>query len=128
MKKLLTAILIIIYSGTSAGATLHLHYCMGKLADWGLEQSTSVACSQCGMEGDNQCCRDEYMVVKNSNDQLITTSGVHLIQQENVFLPVSFFESGQPDFHFITVQHLTWREPPAGKAIAVYLRNRVFRI
>jgi hypothetical protein len=36
MKKFITAILAVLYLGTSSGATIHMHYCMGKLAEWGL--------------------------------------------------------------------------------------------
>ncbi|WP_148661191.1 hypothetical protein [Flavisolibacter tropicus] len=31
MKKLLTLFVILVYGVASAGATLHLHYCCGKL-------------------------------------------------------------------------------------------------
>ncbi|MBK8522228.1 MAG: hypothetical protein IPL54_15650 [Chitinophagaceae bacterium] len=35
-EKFITAILAVLYLGTSSGATIHMHYCMGKLAEWGL--------------------------------------------------------------------------------------------
>ncbi|MBK6990321.1 MAG: hypothetical protein IPH34_00115 [Chitinophagaceae bacterium] len=36
MKKFITAILAVLYISTSTGAMVHMHYCMGQLADWGL--------------------------------------------------------------------------------------------
>ena len=50
MKKFITAILAVLYLGTSSGATIHMHYCMGKLADWGLGHQNSKTCGNCGME------------------------------------------------------------------------------
>ena len=47
MKKFITAILAVLYLGTSSGATIHMHYCMGKLADWGLGHKNSKTCGQC---------------------------------------------------------------------------------
>jgi hypothetical protein len=68
MKKALATILAVIYLSTSIGATVHFHYCMGKLASWGLTDQHSSAvklytcpihseissdhpgnCSKCGM-------------------------------------------------------------------------------
>ncbi len=49
MKKVLTTILAFVYLSTSMGATIHLHYCMGKLASWGLIDHESKNCTKCGM-------------------------------------------------------------------------------
>ena len=49
MKKFLTSILAFLYLSTSMGATIHLHYCMGKLASWGLIDHERKNCAQCGM-------------------------------------------------------------------------------
>jgi hypothetical protein len=50
MKKLIVAILSLLYICTSTGATVHMHYCMGKLADWDFGHNTSKTCSGCGMK------------------------------------------------------------------------------
>ena len=50
MKKFVAVILALVYIGTSTGANIHMHYCMGKLADWGLGDNKSKTCSKCGME------------------------------------------------------------------------------
>ena len=67
----------------SLGATLHLHYCMGKLADWRFSHSRSEKCSKCGMaktkEKDNGCCKDEQKFFKNDTDQKATEPGIHFI-------------------------------------------------
>lgn len=50
MKKVLAFILLFVYLGTSTGATVRLHYCMGELAGWGLKDVPSETCGSCGME------------------------------------------------------------------------------
>ena len=132
MKKLLATILTIIYLGTSAGATLHIHYCMGKLADWGLGHNSSAICSHCGMNKsesmDNPCCKDEYKVVQNNTDQVVTETGFPVVRVEYATLPVYFFENCLPGFLSITTQNLIGHEPPRNGSVAIYLRNSVFRI
>lgn len=49
MKKFLVAILALLYLTTSTGATVHMHYCMGKLIDWGFTHSKKDSCENCGM-------------------------------------------------------------------------------
>ena len=49
MKKFVTTILAVIYLSTSMGATVYLHYCMGKLFSWSLADTDSKNCGQCGM-------------------------------------------------------------------------------
>ena len=49
MKKFLTTILALVYLATSTGATIHLHYCMGRLFSWSLVDKDSKTCGQCGM-------------------------------------------------------------------------------
>ena len=79
MKKLLTTILAFIYLSTSMGATVHLHYCMGKLASWGLIDHESKHCAKCGMlkktttahgiDAGMNCCKDEHKQIKSNQDQ-----------------------------------------------------------
>ena len=86
MKKLLTTILAFVYLSTSMGATIHLHYCMGKLASWGLIDHESKNCAQCGMIKKNSatecmaakmdCCRDENKQIKTDKDQKLFPSEI----------------------------------------------------
>jgi hypothetical protein len=77
MKKFIVSILAVLYMGTSIGATIHLHYCMGQLVDWGLCERGNSVCSKCGMEKTNPgidlgCCKDEFKQIKNNKDQKLT--------------------------------------------------------
>ena len=73
MKRIITAILAIIYFGASTGATIHQHYCMGKLASWGLGYDQISECGKCGMDegtiNETGCCKDEHTFIKSEDDQ-----------------------------------------------------------
>ncbi len=132
MKKFIVAILALVYITTSTGATLHMHYCMGQLADWGLGQNESKTCGKCGMdkseEKDNGCCKDEFKLVKNDTDQKASEAGFKLIQLITVALPVSFVEIPSVNFPSVTEENPISHAPPRTGGVAVYIRNCVFLI
>ena len=70
MKKLLTTILFILYFIASSGATIRLHYCGGKVVEWGLGKSKSNddKCPGCGMKDKKGCCHDKETTIKISNN------------------------------------------------------------
>lgn len=132
MKKVVLAILAVLYLGTSTGATLHLHYCMGKLADWGLTQNDSNECGKCGMEKvekDNHgCCKDEQKFLKNESDQKTTDLTFKQIQFIAVALPSSYIEFTAIDLCTITEKNPVCNAPPPNLAVAIYISNCVFLI
>lgn len=66
MKKTGIILLLLIYSASSFGVTVHLHYCMNKLAGWTLwHHGNNEKCGKCGMAGKkNGCCKDEHKFFK----------------------------------------------------------------
>ena len=88
MKKLVVLILSIVYLTTSIGATIHLHYCMGKLVDWSMAGRNRSECSNCGMikvynATNDGCCKDEFHHIKNDKDQ-------KLLQTSQLIKPLMF--------------------------------------
>ena len=132
MKKILAVILAVIYLGTSTGATVHMHYCMGKLADWGLGHNKSKTCGECGMEKseekDNGCCKDEHKFVKNDGDQKIAEAGFQMMQLASVALPVSFVEIPDNNIPSVTEENPISHAPPRSTGVAVYILHRSFLI
>ena len=132
MKKLLVAIFAVLYMGTSIGATVQMHYCMGTLADWGVGHNDSKTCEKCGMEKepgkDNGCCRDEHKFFKDNTDQQSAQAGLQILPLPVTALP-SFHITILPDyFPGVTWENPMSHAPPPGAAVAVYIRNCVFRI
>jgi hypothetical protein len=133
MKKFVTAILAMLYLSTASGATVHMHFCMGKLADWSvLMHNDEDTCSNCGMEKsaskDNGCCKDEHKFIENDNDQKAVDSFISNLSVQSIDLPVSF-----PPLHNVAVvsiceTHPVSNAPPRSSGIAVYILNRTFLI
>jgi len=132
MKRFLTTILALLYLGTSSGTSVHLHYCMGKLADLNLEHKESKICSGCGMEkndgGDDGCCKDEHQFKKNSAEQKIVESFFYLVELIGTAVIPSYNELNDLQFSSITEENPISHAPPRSRPVAVYLLNRTFRI
>lgn len=129
MKKIIVTILAIAYLGTSTGTMVNMHYCMGKLANWGLGNDGSRTCRKCGMEKQNKgCCKDESKFVKSQTDQQTTVSVFNFLQIVAVALPVSCFEIPSVDIFTISKENPISHAPPQCSDIAVYIRNCVFLI
>ena len=114
------------------GATIHMHYCMGKLADWGSGHNKSKTCGNCGMEKseekDNGCCKDEHKFVKNDNDQKTTESFVTNFALQVIDIPVECFTSSEILVSSVTEKHPVSHAPPRSSGVAVYIRNCTFLI
>ena len=132
MKKIIIIIVALFYLAVSSGFIVHMHFCMGQLADWSLGQNKSKICSKCGMkesdEKDNGCCRDEYKFIKNNTDQKITQTGFQLIKLTAVSLPVFFVEILPVSFPSRTKENSISNALPRSHGVAVYIRNCVFLI
>jgi len=86
MKKLLITVLAVFYLSVSSGASLHFHYCMGELIEWGLsddQSDMSSECSNCGMKKgvSEDCCKDQKQEYKLKESQKTPVINV----QPNVF-------------------------------------------
>lgn len=130
MKKFVITILAIFYLGASSGATVHLHYCMGQLIDWGISQSENKTCNNCGMEKGNSkdCCKDQEhkITVKDSPKASAT---VYYFNTLALPIPLTVYRDprilyGDP----LAVIGVHGDSPPRTQAIPVFIRNCTFRI
>lgn len=132
MKKFLVAILAVLYMGVSTGATLHLHYCMGKLVGWDLGHKESDACGKCGMKKelsqDNGCCKDEHKQIKLDNDQKAIESAIQLMHGSGAVLLTGY--GVLPETHpvALAVINPVGHSPPRSSSVAIFVLHRVFRI
>jgi hypothetical protein len=92
MKKFFAAILAILYMGTSIGATIQVHYCMGRFVEWKLRHNNHSTCSRCGMETKSGsakgCCKDEYKHIKIDNDQRLSENYVQFNETVAEITPI----------------------------------------
>ena len=131
MKRFFVTILALLYLGTTTGATIHLHYCMGKLVEMNLWHDQKKQCGKCGMDKaqpDNGCCGDEYKQVKVENDHYSSYVVFQGMQSAALALPVSFIDIPAISVASITEESPTGNAPPRSCSIPIYKRNCVFRI
>ncbi|HUZ60917.1 MAG TPA: hypothetical protein VMU83_19245 [Hanamia sp.] len=132
MKRVFLAILTPLYIFASLGFTLQKQYCTGSQVDRGLNHCISKICVKCGSvhinQKDKNCCRNENRFVKNEKDQNIPESVFHPTPSTTLALPPYFLELSFNEFaaasEIIPINHA----PPPGYGVAIYLRDRVFRI
>jgi len=126
MKKLLLALMVILYSFSSSGATVQLHYCCGKLKNitWG-----SVQEKDCGMQqkmGSKPCCETKAVSTKDKDQEheFYTVSFGSVVPAE----PIVFLSRIQHNsfVHTFAVEPIFHQSPPVKDAL--FLVNCVFRI
>ena len=127
MKKLLVAILAIIYLGVSSGIAMNIHYCMGKLSSVDLIHNNEK-CAKCGMKtGKNSCCNEKFKIVKLTDSHKIISNEI------NIFTPVGIIDNSKnvfnDDFHNAQIVSLyNNHSPPISQGISLCILNSVFRI
>nr|WP_121271483.1 hypothetical protein [Pedobacter schmidteae] len=132
MRKALLTILAIFYLGVSSGASVHFHYCMGKLVSWGLEKQSRKVCDFCGMpkaeSKKKSCCKDVEQQAKVEKSQKASQTIYKFDQLSTaIILPELFVYNQQPIPVKITREALS-NAPPDGQQIPVYLKNCTYRI
>lgn len=130
VKKFVVAIFAVFYLAISSGFTVHLHYCMGKLANLDLFQGNKNKCGICGMHKKNAkgCCKDEHKVVKFTHDQKSDDNTVIKIKQLTKLLPsvvVVEYSSVLSQTEYKERYNLP---PPHFRSTPVFIRNCNFRI
>ena len=127
MKKATVSILPVLYLCSSAGATVHLHYCMGKLVNWSLADKDKDQCEKCGMQKGGGCCKEEHQFVKNSLDQKTAESAIQLMQGSANATPIFLINTdlySSPLVENYPISH----SPPLISGVDILIRNCIFRI
>jgi hypothetical protein len=128
MKKILVSILAVIYLASSVGATVHLHYCMDKLINWSLLNSSGDKCEKCGMKKDGGCCKDENKFVKNNVDQKVAESAIQLIQMAALATPAALIYPSEQYFFCLIQEYPISNAPPRSNGVGIYILNSIFRL
>ncbi|NQV74602.1 MAG: hypothetical protein HQ491_00960 [Bacteroidetes bacterium] len=131
MKKLIITVLAVFYLGVSSGATVHFHYCMGELIEWGLSNDSSDGaddCSNCGMKKgvSEDCCQDQKqeLKLKESQKAPLSTFKTKIFAIEPItyhVLKIKALRSFDEQAIFVNSIPRTGKTP-------VFILNRNFRI
>ena len=129
MKKFLVSILALVYLSSSLGATIHLHYCMGKLKGWDFFQAASNKCGSCDMEktASKGCCHDEQKQLHAEQDQQLSAA-VQLIITNPVGIIHSYHISPLQRPVATVENYAGTLVPPGPGKVPIFVRNRNFRI
>ena len=68
VKKAIVIFLLVLYTASSIGATINMHYCMDKFAGLSFSDTKKDKCPKCGMTNSG-CCKDKKKQIKLSLDQ-----------------------------------------------------------
>jgi hypothetical protein len=138
MKRILTTILAFIYLSTSIGASVHLHYCMGKLISWGLINHDGKQCATCGMPKNcigqqwvtviGDCCKDEHKPITVDKDQKPTEATYKCFDLLVDMAAVHFANPADGYVAAYLVGYPTLNGPPIHLKVPVFLLYRNFRI
>ena len=130
MKKLLIAITALVYFTVSSGATVNMHYCMGKLMSWDLSAKSDGKCGTCGMQkaGHKGCCNDEQKTLKVDKDQQVSESGFQFLSVSTVAITVTHTELPFIYRSNLAADYPTTHAPPDVGNVSLFVLNRNFRI
>jgi len=130
MKTFLITITALVYLTVSSGATVNLHYCMGKLMSWDLSARSKSKCGSCGMEksGHKGCCNDEQKTFKVDKDQKVTESSFQFLSISSVAIAVTHTELPLIYSSTLLTDNPTAHAPPRFGGVPIFILNRNFRI
>ena len=137
MKRIIASILAVLYLSTSLGATVHFHYCMGRLVGWGLVDHESTDCISCGMAKDpamqgcsvgmKNCCHDEHKHIQSDRAQKPAQGWAEWnLTPALVALPYQGWN--EPVVIAPAISQPAANGPPLTGKVPVFLRNCSFRI
>ena len=131
MRSFFLYILTLLYLASTTGAMLETHFCMGKLADWSIGDSSGEHCGLCGMpknDGqDNGCCSDEESFLKITDDQKASSGIATPTLSPDLDLPVRIAYQPIDQVH-APGKHILVQSPPGSPGRSRYVLISVFRI
>ena len=89
MKRVFVSILLFTYAFASSGASVDLHYCMGKLIGLDFDYSSKKQCGNCNMpvKDTKGCCNNKQLQVKIDTDQQLTQNKISLSNDFTAIVP-----------------------------------------
>ena len=129
MKKILVTILLFTYAFAVTGASVDLHYCMGRFIGMDFKLTSEKDCSNCGMPVKDKkgCCNNKQIQVKVDKDQQATQNNISLTKDQ-ITIVSTHTVIGEVLLNFQTIEHPSVHGPPFVKHTATYLLNCNFRI
>ena len=130
MKKIIATILLALYFAASSGATLEMHFCMGKFVAIHLVNTSTEteSCKGCGMEKKKGCCENKHHIIKTDKQYDVNNSPVIITSPINIL--VAFFISNSNTKVF-TTSYITFplsNSPPNVTNVPAYIINCTYLV
>lgn len=126
MKKLLTLLIMLVYGFASIGATLHLHYCCGKLDKVSFSTTHNKDCPNKG-KAFKRCCESKKVDVKLKADHEPVAKWIASQKALSSALPKAIYIVSI-QLRQATVSVFTTGPPTPRSSVPLFIRNCVFRI
>ena len=127
MKKLFTVLLMLVYSLSSSGMTISLHYCCGKLDGVTFSAKQDKSCGKNNELKKSSCCNDKQISIKVNTEQELSSKALQAYKI-TIVAPVSnplYTLHTQPP---TLVSSLARGAPIPLTSIPLFVKNCVFRI
>ncbi len=127
MKKLITAIIAILYLGSSSGVAMEIHYCMGKKSGIEFYSAQSKVCGKCGMTEKKGCCHDKHQFYKIQDAHKIVSAD----DKADLSAPLIAFNFPAYEFHLYSTEAdkvFQNHSPPQYTKPSDCIMNCVFRL
>lgn len=123
-------ILSFLYITISSGATINIHYCMGKLVGWDINHSSTDKCEVCGMHSSAKkgCCQNTQKILQIEKDQKASESIFHFVNTGALLFTIHYTEL--PDYSLVALrmQQPIAHAPPESGSVPDFIRFCNFRI
>ena len=130
MKKVFATIIALIYLVSISGASLHFHYCMGKMQNWSIGYDNSKEdCPICGMTQKKGCCEDQHHSIQT--DKQYSASTVSVSISRIIVEPLHHSEQStllNNSSSLITHSYLVNTPPGKMHNIPIFIQNCNYRI
>lgn len=128
MKKVIVAIIAVLYMGLSSGIAMDIHYCMGKKAGADFYSSENEKCGKCGMKNKaSGCCNDEHKFYKLS-DSHKTASNDLKVEAPVAIITTAFTTAGYQQLHSSIVKSSLSNAPPQYQRPPASVLYCIFRL
>lgn len=126
MKKLLIILMVLVYGFSASGATIHLHFCCGKLDKVSLTTDHNPGCPE-KESYKNDCCDSKKLDLKIKADQDLAAKCVaSLYAVSEAISPLGYCDPVVTPHPVLQV--FTTGPPDVKTKTPLFLRYRVFRI
>lgn len=118
---------MLVYGLSSTGATVHLHYCCGKLDDVSFSHNAKKGCAADKAVSKKSCCDNKHIELKLKADQ---EPAAKWLQHHKVFDAPAVQAT---TYVFLVHQNKPVNEyatgpPLVAPSLPLFIKNRVFRI